>query len=118
MTNIRLPQLRPLAAACALLLTPVIAHAQAQMPAMPAQQAAPPSAGGMPGMNDASMQHGMQMSPPTAGMPMDKPMCCPKMKKAKSAPRHTTRHRRHARPAPMKPTPMPADKPMPMEGDM
>lgn len=102
------------------LLSPGLAAAQSQgtgqtssQPPMPANGSAMPTGGMMEG-HDA--MPGMQM--PKPAMAQDKPGCCAKKMKTMGKPKHSSRHRRHAKPGAAKPAPMPADKPMPMQDDM
>lgn len=130
MIKTQFSSIRSLALAGAMFLFPGIAAAQGQttgqassQPAMPASGGSMPAGGmmekhdAMPGMAGMPMQDGMK-KPATPPMAKDKPGCCGMKKmpmaKAKHAP-----HRRHAKPAAAKATPMPAaDKPMPMKDDM
>lgn len=124
----RSSRLRALALASSILLSPAIASAQGQAAGQTSTQPAPPANGSMPA---GGMMEKHDAMPGMAGMPMqddkmpaamppmakDKPGCCG-MKKMPMAKHKAVPHRRHAKPAAMKPAPMPADKPMPMKDDM
>lgn len=114
----------PLALIGGVLLSPSLAAAQSQgtgqastQPPMSANGSAMPPGGMMEG-HDAmpGMQGGMQMPKPV--MAQEKSGCCAKKMKPMGRTKHSSRHRRHAKPAAAKPAPMPAAKPMPMQDDM